>query len=357
MKANIEDFFKSRYLRRREVFAFIKGSLSTPSFLTRGLPQGSILGPTLFNLFINDIHTLEGVGIITSFADDNLSTFISDHPLEEKKVFEDWLQLQLSWYKNNGLQLNLAKCHFTIFGSKRKIAKLKNMDFSIQFDFQFFRIEDTIKYLGLTLDYSLSWKAHVHQTLIETSFYIPLFYRLRHLLSIDTLYTILKATFLAKIQYGLIAFGNCSTNTLQPLQVILNKLARIVSFKGPRINVNTIMNSHGIVSLEMMYIIKLFKYSVKMQQGVRNTINMELTADARAMGNLRTGMLKLLKNKKPWNSFMRNDITYRIKIMVNNLFKKYPLFIDDKSLLFQRDYFNITRWLTQQDVDVVWSSF
>lgn len=345
------------YLRRREVFAFIKGSLSTPSYLTRGLPQGSILGPTLFNLFINDLHTLEGVGNITSFADDNLSTFILDHPLEGKKVFEDWLQAQLIWYKNNGLQLNLGKCHFTIFGSKRKVAKLKNMGFCIQFDVQLFRIEDTIKYLGITLDSSLSWKAHVHQTLIETSFYIPLFYRLRHLLSPDTLYFILKATFLAKIQYGLIAFGNCSITTLQPLQVILNKLARIISFKGPRINVKTIMNNHGIVNLEMMYIVKLFKYSVKMQQGIRNTINMEFIADARALGKLRTGMLNLLMTKKPWNSFMRNDITYRIKIMVNILFKKYPLFIDEKSLLFQRDYLNITRWLTQQDVDDVWSSF
>ena len=108
------------YLTNRNQSVKIKGSLSTLKRILSGVPQGSILGPILSNIFINDIFYFVGEENLHNFADDNT---VSDNALSLNELIQELQTLTestISWIDQNIMTANPSKFHAIIIRKDRK---------------------------------------------------------------------------------------------------------------------------------------------------------------------------------------------------------------------------------------------
>ena len=112
------------YLSQRRQRVKINGSFSTWKVVQKGVPQGSVLGPLLFNVYINDLFLLMNRAEICNYADDT-TLYICDSEINNviDGLEQDATHLS-TWYPENYMKLNADKCHFMIFGEKKDKIKL-----------------------------------------------------------------------------------------------------------------------------------------------------------------------------------------------------------------------------------------
>jgi hypothetical protein len=149
------DWIKS-YLDRRKQFVKLGNHSSNCFDIACGVPQGSVLGPKLFILYINDICQVSKLLYMVLFADDT-NVFCSGDDLDtlQKNINEELYKLKL-WFDWNKLSLNVSKTKFMFFGRFRLNTQLK-----IEIDGVAIEQVHKIKFLGVTIDDKLSWKPHI----------------------------------------------------------------------------------------------------------------------------------------------------------------------------------------------------
>ena len=129
MRGKAHDWFHS-YLSNREQFACINGRNSDSLSITCGTPQGSILGPLLFLLYINDLPDASKLLSFHLFADDTDIYFSHKNHNDLELILNQELQAVAEWMKSNRPALSISKTNFVLFHSKRlkpyKSLNLKN---------------------------------------------------------------------------------------------------------------------------------------------------------------------------------------------------------------------------------------
>lgn len=108
IRNNCLELFRS-YLSERQQIVRVAGQASGQRDVTYGVPQGTILGPVLFNLYINGLFSLRSAGHITGFADDTAITYEADNWYELKLKAETDLKLIKIWFDNKLLTINFKK--------------------------------------------------------------------------------------------------------------------------------------------------------------------------------------------------------------------------------------------------------
>ena len=152
----------SSYLSGRTQRCNVSGKLSSARTLSCGVPQGSILGPLLFLIYINDLpNSLRGA-VPRMFADDTNLTLSAKTLTELKLVLTPELNNLSCWLRANKLSLNVAKTELMIIGSRQRLSAQCD-DVEIRIDAQITKRVDHTKSLGLTIDGQLSWGKHVEE--------------------------------------------------------------------------------------------------------------------------------------------------------------------------------------------------
>ena len=150
--------------------------------VTCGVPQGSILGPLLFLVYINDMHRSVQCQL-SLYADDSALIFSHPDPL----VVADRLSHELTsckrWLIDNRLSLHVGKTECIIFGSRGKLKKVK--DFRVTCDGMAVRQVTAVKYLGVILDQSLKFTDHVTEMIKKCAGRIGFLYRNSSLLDFE----------------------------------------------------------------------------------------------------------------------------------------------------------------------------
>jgi hypothetical protein len=154
-------WFKN-YLASRLQYIHINSSSSNLAPVSTGVPQGSILGPILFLIYINDLPNSCGNNKFNFilYADDTTIIF-QHHNLNELFELTNSELLHIdNWFKDNTLALNYNKTMYTVY-SHRTINSLN--DFDIYLSHNKINRTDNAKYLGLVIDNRLNWKTHITQ--------------------------------------------------------------------------------------------------------------------------------------------------------------------------------------------------
>ena len=145
------------FLTNRKQYRSINGYDSTPQDITHGVPQGSVLGPLLFILFINDLHTSVKTSNVHYFADDTNLLFINKSLKMINKLINHSLALLVQWLQANKISLNTSKTELVLFRPKGN-AITKNLNFRISG--KKVKLSRTVKYLGIILNENLLWQDH-----------------------------------------------------------------------------------------------------------------------------------------------------------------------------------------------------
>jgi hypothetical protein len=172
--------------------------------VTDGVPQGSILGPLLFLLYVNDLpNVISDISNPVLYADDtSLIITNSDSQIFERDINTAILQLN-RWFNSNLLLLNLEKTHFLQFLTKNTNAA----DLHISYENRQISSIHSTKFLGLVIDNNLSWLCHIDQIIPKLNKASYVIISLKPLLSSESLKMVYFSTVHSIISYGIIFWG------------------------------------------------------------------------------------------------------------------------------------------------------
>ena len=144
--------FILNYLSNRVQRTKVKSSYSSYREIKYGVPQGSILGPLLFNIFLNDIFLFVKDAKITNYADDTTPYAIENSIEKLVETLERDTNILLDWFKINEMKSNTDKCHLMIVNSQGNKINIGN---------EVITDEASVKLLGITIDNKLNFNEHV----------------------------------------------------------------------------------------------------------------------------------------------------------------------------------------------------
>ena len=233
----------SSYLHDRKQFVSVNGTNSDLQAICQfGVPQGSILGPLLFLIFINDIHTSIECSKIKLFADDT-NCFFSGKDFENLRetVVREVSSLQ-HWANANKLTINFdsQKSCFSIF--KPLNSQLpESSDDGLQIFGNTLTHQNKTTYLGVVLDHNLSWEFHIHDLNKKLVKYAGIFSKIRYILPSNCRIILYNAFVFSRLNYGIELYANLNSRShLYPLTVNQNKILKILQFKKHRSNTNAL---------------------------------------------------------------------------------------------------------------------
>lgn len=256
------------YLRNRRQRVRIGCHHSAETEVSFGVPQGSVLGPTLFLIYINDLaNVCSSVGHVILYADDTVALFSGKSWDTVFAAAERGLSNISAWLISNLLTLNTSKSNFICFsknstGQPPETFKLKlhncntssgnsNCD-CIQLD----RVSST-KYLGVIFDQRLSWYPHIDFIKDRVRKLIWIFKTLRHVTTPSLLNKIYLALAQSVLSYCIPAWGGANKTKFLEVERVQRCLLKIMYFKPYRYPTALLYNHCNLLSMRKLYILSV----------------------------------------------------------------------------------------------------
>ena len=213
------------YLSNRSQVTRAGDLFSSPGFPTSGVPQGSILGPSLFSIFINDLPSVLPTDSVVLFADDSAIYIASSKLSSLNSSLQLCLNLANTWIARNGLKLNVSKTKCMLIHSSQKVV---NGCLSLETDGEKIEKVRVFKYLGVMINNTLTWSNHVNMVCKKASRSLNLLRRLSWFLPRSLLLLYLKSYILPIFDYCDVVLSSCTTDEAQRLETLLNFSCKLV---------------------------------------------------------------------------------------------------------------------------------
>lgn len=321
------------YLSARKQVVEIDGTKSKEEFIRCGVPQGSILGPLFFLIYVNDISICVADDVdLYMFADD-ISLLI--HATKKVNIIpkiNKAIQDISSWFECNNLQLNISKTNLVNFSLNVNMIG-NDQDLSI-------RPINCVTFLGLKLDNKLMWDKHIDSLAGKLSSACYAIKKIKELCGPDAAKTVYFSYFHSIMTYGILVWGNAANSNR--IFILQKRAVRYILGLKPRDTCRNAFSHLGIMSFTSAYIFQCLLY---LKKNINNfpTLNSSHSYQTRHGGNIRHPTCRLAKMTK---SFLCNGVKLYNKLdkelreMNGDMFKRKL-----KSILTKKSYYNMSQAL------------
>jgi hypothetical protein len=248
------------YLSNRLQYVEFDNAKSDYAIVTTGVPQGSILGPLLFIIYINDIATVSDLFTAIIYADDTslTSTLKSFGPIEciSSNINKEINKI-CQWLKLNKLSLNIKKTKFMIFHMRQKQNVYKP---TIYIDGIEIECVDSFDFLGITLDKHLNWNSHVNKIANKISKTAGILNKLKHILPLEILKIIYTSLITPHLNYGILIW---SSNTSR-LSKIQKKCLRRIKLEKYNAHTEPIFKELKLLKIKDLCKLQILKFYYKL---------------------------------------------------------------------------------------------
>ena len=284
IRGNVLNWFQS-YLDGREQFVSVSGADSDKTTLRYGVPQGSILGPLLFIIYINDLPKISSSAKFILYADD-ANIFVSGSTMAEvEQQIRELAPLLVSWVDANGLKLNLKKTNYMIFSN---IKSTTGSHFSLFVNNTLIVRQSEAKFLGVIIDEKLTWAQHIKAVKTKMSRYTGIMYRIKGLLPITARLQIYHSFVQSYINFCSLVWGFAAKSHIEKLFAGQKKGMRAAmpgyinyfyrddvhpSHTKTSFNKYDVLSVHNIITTNALtFIHKYFNFPQSLPASVRDTI-------------------------------------------------------------------------------------
>ena len=247
------------YLDNRQQYVEIDDIKSDTLTIQTGVPQGSILGPLLFIIYINDIANASTLLDMIIYADDTTLSgtlkFISQNTdyADINSAINNELDKINDWLRVNKLSLNVNKTKYMVFHTPQR-KKLPELHLKLNG----IEVEQVrqFNFLGIVLNEHLQWHDHTARISNKISRNIGIINRLKHFVPLNTRITLYNTMILSYIYYGILVWGHSSDR----IKILQKRAIRIINLSSYRAHTEPLFKKLKLLKVEDIFKVQLLKF-------------------------------------------------------------------------------------------------
>lgn len=250
------NLFKS-YLSDRKQCVKIDDTYSSFELIKCGVPQGTVLGPILFILYINNLLTIGTSGHIISFADDTVILYTSSSWEDLKLKIQSEMNNIIDWFNHKLLTVNFDKTVFLpITSYKNKLPQYNTLQIINHNKMITLKRTENVKYLGIIIDCHLRWNDHVNNTVNTIRTFLGRFRYLAKILPLHHLKMLYFALVDSRIAYGIIGWGGITNVYLEKLNTLQKYFLKILLRKDRTYPSDSLYKEARILDIRQIFFLK-----------------------------------------------------------------------------------------------------
>lgn len=242
----------------------VNNILSREQVVKYGVPQGTVLGPLLFLIYINGMFDLPSCGSVIAFADDTAVFYEADSWITLKNKIEKDFKVIKQWLDAKLLTINWSKtCYIPFTLYKDRLPEYNCLEVKTDDDHFFINSSNRVKYLGVYVDTHLKWDYQVQYLKQKLRGLLFRFKKLKCILDTHHMKALYHALVESQLNYGILGWGGVRKTLLNQLESLQRRFLKIIYNKPQRYSSDLLYKHSEVLDIRLCYARSLLRYQYK----------------------------------------------------------------------------------------------